>query len=80
VAARQAAALQTLVTLARGFTVQLNGNNENNSLKELLKTAQVTQKRERVVVTASVDRSLFSGLGAAQKEPADSSSDSGASK
>ncbi len=80
VAARQAAALQTLVTLARGFTVQLNGNTENNSLKELLKTAEITQKRERVVVTASVDRSLFSGLLAAQKGPADSSSDSGASK
>ena len=80
VAARQAAALQALVTLARGFTVQLNGSTENSSLKELLKTAEITQKRERVVVTASVDRSLFSGLGAAQKGPADSSSDSGASK
>jgi hypothetical protein len=64
VAARQAAALQVLVTLARGFTVQLNGNTENNSLKALLKTAEITQKHERVVVTASVDRSLFSGLGA----------------
>src|ERR1035438_4078129 len=60
VAARQAAALQMLVMLARGFTVQLNGNTENNSLKELLRSAEITQKHERVVVTASVDRSLFS--------------------
>jgi hypothetical protein len=60
VAARQAAALQMLVMLARGFTVQLNGNTENNSLKELLKTAEITRKHERVVVTASVDHALFS--------------------
>ena len=60
VAARQAAALQMLVMLARGFTVQLNGNSENNTLKELLKTAEITRKHDRVVVTASVDRSLFS--------------------
>jgi hypothetical protein len=60
VAARQAAALQMLVMLARGFTVQLNGNAENNSLKELLKTAEITRKHERVVVTASVDHALFS--------------------
>jgi hypothetical protein len=80
VAARQAAALQMLVMLARGFTVQLNGNTENNSLKELLKTAEITQKHERVVVTASVDRSLFSGLDATPKGSSDSSSGPDASK
>ena len=74
VAARQAAALQMLVMLARGFTVQLNGNAENNSLKELLKTAEITRKHDRVVVTASVSRSLFSGLDATPKGSADSSS------
>jgi hypothetical protein len=80
VAARQAAALQMLVMLARGFTVQLNSNTENNSLKELLKTAEITQKHERVVVTASVDRSLFSGLDATPKGSSDSSSGPDASK
>jgi hypothetical protein len=80
VAARQAAALQMLVMLARGFTVQLNSNTENYSLKELLKTAEITQKHERVVVTASVDRSLFSGLDATPKGSSDSSSGPDASK
>jgi hypothetical protein len=60
VAAHQAAALATLVTFARGFTVGLADNSANSSLKELLKTAEVTRKRDRVVVTATVDRSLFS--------------------
>jgi hypothetical protein len=60
VAERQAAALATLVTLARGFTISLADKADNNGLKELLKTAEVTQKRNRVVVTATVDRSLFS--------------------
>jgi hypothetical protein len=80
VAARQAAALQMLVTLARDFTLPLAGNAENNSLKELLKTAEITRKHERVVVTASVDRSLFSGLDATPKGSADSSSGPDASK
>jgi hypothetical protein len=59
-AARQVAALTVLVTLARGFTVPLSENADNNGLKELLKTAVVSQKRDRVVVTATVGRSLFS--------------------
>jgi hypothetical protein len=62
VAARQAAALATLVTLARGFTVPLGDNASNNGLKELLKTAEVTQKRNRVVVTGTLSPGLFSGL------------------
>jgi hypothetical protein len=65
-AARQAAALNLLVTLARGFTVPLAGNNDNNSLKELLKTAAVSQKHDRVVVTATVGRSLFSDAAAGE--------------
>jgi hypothetical protein len=60
VATRQAAALATLVTLARGFTVPLADNAANNGLRELLKTAEVTQKRDRVVVTATLSRSFFS--------------------
>jgi hypothetical protein len=79
VAARQAAALQMLVTLARDFTLPLAGNTENNSLKELLKTAEITQKRDRVVVTASVSRSLFSSTDG-DSAPPETSASPGASK
>ncbi|MGD0547172.1 MAG: hypothetical protein ABR991_05015, partial [Terracidiphilus sp.] len=79
-AARQAAALATLVTLARDFTLPLAGNAENSDLKELLKTAEVTQKHDRVLVTATVDHSLFSNLAANAKSPADTSAVPAASK
>jgi hypothetical protein len=68
-----------LVTLARDFTLPLAGNAENNSLKELLKTAEITRKHERVVVTASVDRSLFSSSDGDSAPPGTSASP-GASK
>jgi hypothetical protein len=46
--------------LARGFTLPLADNAANNGLKELLKTAEVTvEKRNRVVVTATLTHSLF---------------------
>jgi hypothetical protein len=61
VAIRQAAALATILTLARGFTVPLGDNAANDGLKELLKTAAITQKRDRVVVTATVEHSLYGG-------------------
>jgi hypothetical protein len=64
VAGTQAAALATLVTLARGFTAPLSANSANNSLKELLKTAEVTQKRNRVVVSARLEPSIVTGLAA----------------
>ena len=57
-AASQAAALNTLVAMARGFTAPLPSNPANNGLKQLLKTAEVTQKRDRVVVTATLSPSL----------------------
>ena len=79
VAARQAAALQMLVTLARAFTLPLSGNTENNSLKELLKTAEITRKHDRVVVTASVSRSLFSNSDS-DSAPPETSDSPGASK
>lgn len=63
-AASQAAALATLVTLARGFTAPLASNPANNGLKELLKTAQVTRKHDRVVVTATLTPSLMAGMAA----------------
>jgi hypothetical protein len=61
-AAGQAAALATLVTLARGFTAPLGDNSANNGLRELLKTAEVTQKQDRVVVTAQLPPSFLAGL------------------
>jgi hypothetical protein len=65
-AASQAAALATLVTLARGFTAPLSGNTANKSLKEVLKTAEVTQKHDRVVITATLSPSLFADTAADQ--------------
>jgi hypothetical protein len=59
-ATEQAASLSTLVTLARGFTEPLGDNPANNGLKELLKTAEVNQKRDRVVLTGTVSPALFS--------------------
>lgn len=59
-AASQAAQLATLVTLARGFTAPLPSNAANNGLKEFLKNAEITAKRNRVVATTTVTRSFFS--------------------
>jgi hypothetical protein len=61
-AATQAAALATLVTMARGFSAPLGNNTANNALKELLKTAEVTQHSEHVVVTATLPSSFFTNL------------------
>ena len=61
-AASEAAALATIITMARGFTVPLGDNAANNALKELLKTAEVTQHGERVVVTATLQSSFFANL------------------
>ena len=61
-ATSQAASLATLVTMARGFTQPLGVNPANDSLKELLQTAEVTQRGERVVVTATLPGNFFSGL------------------
>ena len=61
-ATSQAADLATLVTLARGITPNLGANPANNTLKQLLQTAEVTQHGERVVVTAAVPGNIFSAL------------------
>ncbi len=61
-AASQAASLATLVTLARGFASPLGNNTANNGLKELLKTAEVSQKRDRVIVTAVLPPSFLASL------------------
>src|SRR5580658_1084041 len=62
VAASQAAALATLVTLARGFSAPLAANPANNGLRQLLKTAEVYRKRNRVVVSATLSPALLTNL------------------
>lgn len=71
IATSQAAALATLLTLARGFTAALGDNADNRTLKELLKTAAVTEKRNRVVTTATVSPALLSGLAASGESAAE---------
>jgi len=73
VATSQAASLATLVTLARGFTAPLPANAANNGLKELLKTAEVTQKHNRVIATATLTPSLLTGLAADENSHENSS-------
>jgi hypothetical protein len=72
-AAHQSAALATIVTLARDFTVPLADNAANNALKEVLKTAEVSQRRNRVVVTASFSPSTVGALASEQNPPPPSS-------
>jgi hypothetical protein len=62
IAAQQAAALTSLIALARGFTPGLADNAANDSLKELLKTAEVTTKGNRVQATATLSPNLLGGL------------------
>jgi len=57
-AASQAQSLNMLLTLARGATAGLGPNAANNSLKEVLKTAQITQHRNRVVANATLPQNL----------------------
>ena len=61
-AASQAASLNMLITLARGFTQPLSGNAANRGLKELLRSAEVTQSRNRVLLKANVPVSMLTGL------------------
>ena len=72
VAASQAASLATLLTLARGFSGPLSGDAANNGLRQLLKTAEVTQKHNRVVVTATLSPALLTSLAESEnpQEPA----------
>jgi hypothetical protein len=79
-AASQAAALNVLFVLARSFSAPLADNAANNGLKELLKTAEVAQKRNRVVVTARLLPSLFSSLGSGEGTPPESPAGSETSK
>lgn len=61
-AASQSAALATLVTMARGFTAPLASDAANNGLRQLLSTAVVTQRHDRVLVTAMLTAAFLGSL------------------
>jgi len=61
-AASQAAALSTIVILARDVTVQLANEPSNNALREVLKTSEITRKRNRVIATATLSPGFFSQI------------------
>jgi hypothetical protein len=61
-ATSQAADLATLVTLVRGLANPLGDSTASDAFKELLKTTEVTQHGERVVVTATVSASTLGHL------------------
>ena len=50
--------------MARAVTAPLGNNPANNGLRELLKTAQIAQKRDRVVVTATLTPSVLNRIAA----------------
>lgn len=58
----QAAALATLVTLARGFSQPLASTTANNALRELVNDAVVEQKHDRVVISATLPPSLVTEM------------------
>lgn len=68
-AASQSAALATLVTMARGFTEPLASNAANDGLRQLLSTATVTQRHDRVLVTATLSASYLGELSNGGEEP-----------
>lgn len=61
-ATSQAADLATLVTLVRGLAQPLGESPANDAFRELLKTAEVTQHGERVVITATMPAGMLSHL------------------
>ena len=69
-AASQAAALSTIVILARDVSIQLSGNPANNALREILKSTEISQKRNRVIATASLSPSLLSQVTESENSPA----------
>ncbi len=64
-AASQSASLNLLLSMARRVTVPLPDNSANNGLRALLNTAQIAEKRDRVVVTATLSPSALSEIVAA---------------
>jgi hypothetical protein len=66
-AASQAAALNSIVVLARDVSIQLSSNPANNAFREVLKTTQVAQRRNRVVATATLSPALISQVTESEK-------------
>src|SRR5579859_1256517 len=57
-AASQASNLRMPLSVARGATAGLGDNAANNGLKEVLRTAEISQHRNRVVANATLPQSL----------------------
>ena len=57
-AASQANSLNLLLSLARTATVGLGGDAANDSLKEVLQTATIAQKQNRVTIDATLPKNL----------------------
>lgn len=68
-ARRQSAALASLVTMARGFTAPLASNAANNGLRQLLSTAAVTQRHDRVLITAMLTPAFMGALSDGSDNP-----------
>jgi hypothetical protein len=70
-ASSQAAALSTIVVLARDVTIQLSSNPSNDALREILKSTQISQKRNRVVATASLSPAMLGRVTESENSPRD---------
>ena len=60
----QAASLNLILSMARSVTAPLANSAANDGLRAVLKTAQIAQKRDRVVVTATLTPSVLSAIAA----------------
>jgi hypothetical protein len=58
VAESQAGSLALLLTLARGAVTGLDANPLNDSLKQVLRTAKISQRNNRVLIDATLPRNL----------------------
>jgi len=61
-AATEAAALDSLVNLARGISLPAADSKSRQGLKDLLDTAQVSQHNEHIIVTATLPASFLASL------------------
>jgi hypothetical protein len=69
-AATQAASMQMLLLIARSLVGGLAATPANNGLKQLVSTAEVSQKHDRVVVTGTFSPASLASLAAATKNSA----------
>jgi len=69
----QAASLNLILSMARTAAVPLANDPANNGLREVLKTAQIAQKRDRVVVTATLTPASLSAIAASANTQTDAS-------